>query len=185
MKHQIAAILLPIAVLASPLFAADLSLERPQTGKVDIFKTADLKPGMKATAWTVFSGNDSRTDTGGDHRAMEERLGPPAGRHPGQAGRPGRAHECGGRDERQPSLHRRQTGGSDRAAPQRLFAGCHLRHHAGRTDVGDQGSAINPGPPTHVRPTKLQRAARRPCRATCWRRPSRQALCPTCRTRRR
>src|SRR5690349_9494380 len=30
--------------------------QRPRAGKVEIFKESDLKPGMKATAWTVFSG---------------------------------------------------------------------------------------------------------------------------------
>ena len=30
--------------------------ERPQIGKVEIFKTSDLRPGMQGTAWTVFSG---------------------------------------------------------------------------------------------------------------------------------
>jgi len=30
----------------------------PQAGKVEIFKEADLKPGMKATAWTVFQGTE-------------------------------------------------------------------------------------------------------------------------------
>jgi len=56
MKPRIAAILLPVALLAFPLFALDPALERPQIGKVDIFKAADLRPGMKGTAWTVFSG---------------------------------------------------------------------------------------------------------------------------------
>src|SRR6202050_5284834 len=58
MKHPIAAILPCIAALAFPLFAEDASLERPQIGKVEIFKTSDLRPGMKATAWTVFSGTE-------------------------------------------------------------------------------------------------------------------------------
>src|SRR5580698_2527232 len=58
MKHPIAAIMPCIAALAFPLFAEDASLERPQIGKVEIFKTSDLRPGMKATAWTVFSGTE-------------------------------------------------------------------------------------------------------------------------------
>jgi hypothetical protein len=58
MKHPIAAILLSVAVLAFPLFAEDPEAPRPQIGKVDIFKTSDLRPGMKGTAWTVFSGTD-------------------------------------------------------------------------------------------------------------------------------
>src|SRR5271166_6861635 len=31
---------------------------RPKAGKVQIFKEADLKPGMKGYAWTVFAGNE-------------------------------------------------------------------------------------------------------------------------------
>ena len=58
MKHPIAAILLWIAVVAFPLFAEDPLVSRPQIGKVDIFKTSDLRPGMKGTAWTVFSGTE-------------------------------------------------------------------------------------------------------------------------------
>ncbi len=45
-----------IAALALPLTAGDLSRERPRIGKVEIFKTADLRPGMQGAAWTVFSG---------------------------------------------------------------------------------------------------------------------------------
>ncbi len=32
--------------------------DRPKSGKVEIFKLSDVKPGMQATAWTVFSGFD-------------------------------------------------------------------------------------------------------------------------------
>jgi hypothetical protein len=56
MKHRIAAIVLPIAAFVLPLCAADLSPEPPRIGKVQIFKTSDLRPGMRGTAWTVFSG---------------------------------------------------------------------------------------------------------------------------------
>src|SRR5262252_3267774 len=45
------------ALLALPLLPA-ASLERPRTGKVDILREADLKPGMKGTAWTVFQGTE-------------------------------------------------------------------------------------------------------------------------------
>src|SRR3984893_18817622 len=31
---------------------------RPKSGKVEIFKEADLKPGMKGYAWTVLAGNE-------------------------------------------------------------------------------------------------------------------------------
>jgi hypothetical protein len=56
MKHHIGAVVLSIAALAFPLCAADLAPERPRIGKVDIFKAADLRPGMRGTAWTVFAG---------------------------------------------------------------------------------------------------------------------------------
>ena len=56
MKNRMAAIIPSIAALAFPLCAADLAPERPRIGKVDIFKTADLRPGMRGTAWTVFTG---------------------------------------------------------------------------------------------------------------------------------
>jgi len=56
MNHRIAAVVLSFAALAIPLCAADLAPEPPRIGKVDIFKTSDLRPGMHATAWTVFAG---------------------------------------------------------------------------------------------------------------------------------
>jgi hypothetical protein len=56
MNHRIAAIVLSIALLAFPLCAASPAPERPRIGKVDIFRAADLRPGMQGTAWTVFSG---------------------------------------------------------------------------------------------------------------------------------
>ena len=56
MKHRIAAIVLSIAALAFRLCAADLAPERPRIGKVEVFKASDLRPGMRGTAWTVFSG---------------------------------------------------------------------------------------------------------------------------------
>jgi hypothetical protein len=56
MNHRIAAVVLSIASLAVPLCAANPAPDRPRIGKVDIFKAADLRPGMQGTAWTVFSG---------------------------------------------------------------------------------------------------------------------------------
>jgi len=44
------------AVIAVPLFATDLPPARPKAGPVEIMKLNDIKPGMKATAWTVFQG---------------------------------------------------------------------------------------------------------------------------------
>jgi len=58
MKDRLAAIGVCLAVAAFPLFGGDSAPARPQIGKVGIFKTADLRPGMQATAWTVFSGTE-------------------------------------------------------------------------------------------------------------------------------
>ena len=44
------------AVIAIPLFATDPPPARPKAGPVAIMKLNDVKPGMKATAWTVFQG---------------------------------------------------------------------------------------------------------------------------------
>ena len=56
MNHRTAVIVPVIAAFALQLCAADLAPERPRIGKVDIFKSSDLRPGMQGTAWTVFSG---------------------------------------------------------------------------------------------------------------------------------
>src|ERR1700731_1807837 len=39
-------------------FAQNPALVRPKAGKVQIFKKADVKPGMTGTAWTVLSGTE-------------------------------------------------------------------------------------------------------------------------------
>ncbi|MDE3197220.1 MAG: hypothetical protein KGN84_12800 [Acidobacteriota bacterium] len=41
--------------LGSSVFAAELP--HPKAGKVEILKASEVKPGMKATAWTVFQGD--------------------------------------------------------------------------------------------------------------------------------
>ena len=51
------------AVVAAVLLSSSLSAQppapaRPKSGKVEIFKESDLKPGLKGYAWTVFSGNE-------------------------------------------------------------------------------------------------------------------------------
>jgi len=56
MKQLTAAVILSLAALALPLCAEELAPQRPQIGKVQIFRTADLRPGMHGTAWTVFAG---------------------------------------------------------------------------------------------------------------------------------
>ncbi len=45
-----------IPILAAGLPAAEPA--RPRAGKVEILKTSELKPGMRGTAWTVFSGTE-------------------------------------------------------------------------------------------------------------------------------
>ncbi len=44
------------AVCLTSAGAAEMT--RPKAGKVDILKSSELKPGMKATAWTVFEGSE-------------------------------------------------------------------------------------------------------------------------------
>jgi hypothetical protein len=53
-----AAILLGFAAVALPLCAADATPVRPKSGKVEIMRIGDVKPGMKGTAWTVFQGTE-------------------------------------------------------------------------------------------------------------------------------
>src|SRR3982751_5967114 len=57
MNNRIAAILLGLAAASLPLCAADAP-QRPRAGKVDIMPLSEVKPGMKATAWTVFQGTE-------------------------------------------------------------------------------------------------------------------------------
>jgi hypothetical protein len=58
MPLRTAAILLGFAATVSPFFAADTPPVRPKAGKVEIMPESELKPGMKATAWTVFQGTE-------------------------------------------------------------------------------------------------------------------------------
>lgn len=51
------AFVLCLPLLASISYAA--GLERPKAGKVEILKSSELRPGMKATAWTVFQGTEA------------------------------------------------------------------------------------------------------------------------------
>ena len=46
------------ASMCLPAFGQDAVPVRPKSGKVEIFKEADLRPGMKGYAWTVLAGND-------------------------------------------------------------------------------------------------------------------------------
>jgi hypothetical protein len=56
MKIRTAALILGIAAASYPVFAADTNLSRPVAGKAEIMPLKDVKPGMKAVAWTVFQG---------------------------------------------------------------------------------------------------------------------------------
>ncbi len=57
MKRQFIPLAAALALSAlSSAFGSDMV--RPRAGKVEIFREADLKPGMQATAWTVFSGTE-------------------------------------------------------------------------------------------------------------------------------
>ncbi len=52
------AVALLSAILCISLFGQDTPPARPKSGKVEIFKEADLRPGMKGYAWTVLAGNE-------------------------------------------------------------------------------------------------------------------------------
>src|SRR6516165_19939 len=58
MKMRKAAVLIGIAASALTIFAADAPVNRPQAGKVQILPLKEIRPGMKATAWTVFQGTE-------------------------------------------------------------------------------------------------------------------------------
>jgi hypothetical protein len=58
MKLRTTAVLLGFAVAGLPGFAGDSPLPGPKAGKVEILPLSEVKPGMKATAWTVFQGTE-------------------------------------------------------------------------------------------------------------------------------
>ncbi len=58
MNKRNAAILLSFAAVALPLCAADATPVRPRSGKTEIMRLNEIKPGMKGTAWTVFQGTE-------------------------------------------------------------------------------------------------------------------------------
>src|SRR5689334_16807807 len=54
-----AAVLCGLAALTLPVFATgETTPVRPKAGKVEIMRLSEIKPGMKATAWTVFQGTE-------------------------------------------------------------------------------------------------------------------------------
>jgi hypothetical protein len=54
--HTAAIIGFLMALAVGPVTAADVL--RPQAGKPEILRTAEIRPGMKGAAWTVFSGGE-------------------------------------------------------------------------------------------------------------------------------
>src|SRR5689334_18321097 len=59
MKTRFAALLFGVSALAFPVCAAENATpSRPKAGKVEILPLSEVKPGMKATAWTVFQGTE-------------------------------------------------------------------------------------------------------------------------------
>ena len=58
MNVRIAAVLVGLGAAIVPVSASEPSLVRPKAGKVDILPESQIKPGMKATAWTVFQGTE-------------------------------------------------------------------------------------------------------------------------------
>jgi SpoIVB peptidase S55 len=49
---------LAIALVAAGVSTHAAEMARPKAGKVEIFHLKDIKPGMQATAWTVFQGSE-------------------------------------------------------------------------------------------------------------------------------
>src|SRR6476620_10634085 len=49
---------IPLALSFAALCSGAV-MERPKAGKVEIMKSSEIKPGMQATAWTVFVGKDA------------------------------------------------------------------------------------------------------------------------------
>src|SRR4051794_25730045 len=58
MNKRIAALLLGLTAASLTMCAADAPLQRPLAGKVEIMPASEVKPGMKAVAWTVFQGTE-------------------------------------------------------------------------------------------------------------------------------
>ena len=58
MTNRIAAAAVALAATVTSVFAASSSTGPPKAGPVQIMKASELKPGMQATAWTVFVGSE-------------------------------------------------------------------------------------------------------------------------------
>ncbi|MCI0366351.1 MAG: hypothetical protein L0219_21020, partial [Phycisphaerales bacterium] len=58
MKSKLVAFVAGLAAFFAPATASDSTMARPKAGPVQILKVTDIKPGMQATAWTVFTGTE-------------------------------------------------------------------------------------------------------------------------------
>ena len=76
MKLRMAAVLFGFAVAGTPCFAVDAPLPRPKAGKVEILHLNEVKPGMKAIAWTVFQGTEPEPVPVEIVGVMKNALGP-------------------------------------------------------------------------------------------------------------
>ena len=58
MKRDIAAAVCMLAAAWLPGLSEELAPQPPKSGKVEIIKSSELRPGMKGVAWTVFQGTE-------------------------------------------------------------------------------------------------------------------------------
>jgi hypothetical protein len=59
MRKQIAAAVVMLAAAGFCALAEESIPQPPKSGKIEIFKSSDLRPGMKGVAWTVFQGTQA------------------------------------------------------------------------------------------------------------------------------
>ena len=148
---------------------------RPKAGKVELFKEADLKPGMKGYAWTVLSGTEPEPIPVEIVGIFKNQWGPKQDIILAQDGRQSDTDQCSGRIERKPGLYRRQAGGRGGAALQRVLTGRNLRHHTHRADARGQRFRRIAARPTRDVPGTSRRAKRCRFRPECFRKLSRPA----------
>ena len=58
MHFRLAAVFTAVAAISLASSTGEPALVKPKSGKVEIMPEAQIKPGMKATAWTVFQGTE-------------------------------------------------------------------------------------------------------------------------------
>ena len=120
--------------------ASAAELTPPKAGKPEILPLKDVKPGMHAIAWTVFSGMTPEPVPveiiGVWKNAMGPRQHVIMGKMGGKAERTGVAGGMSGSPVYVDGKADRRRG----AAPQPVFARRDLRHHAHRIDARNSGS---------------------------------------------